>query len=307
MCWPALGAIVFWGFSFIATKVVLQELHPFAVLTIRFGMGALLLLLIQFRRDPGFLRAFSLRDWIQMGILAAIGIVAHTLLQAYALLFTTAIDTGWIIAIQPVFIAMAGRFFLEEAITVRKGIGMFLGFLGIFLIISKGVLSLSVLRFASTHGDLLVLTSALTWAVFTVGGRGFLCRFSPLAAIGPIMTIGFLILLGFTAAKGQWSTLAQLSAASWGSLLFLGIFCSGLAYLFWYSALRSKDSSTVGMYLYLEPLATLLGASLLLGEEVKVLTLAGGVLTLCGVYLTTWRSPAQNATKCQKILDIPSD
>jgi drug/metabolite transporter (DMT)-like permease len=80
-----------------------------------------------------------------------------------------------------------------------------------------------------------------------------------------------------------------LSPLAWTGILFLGIFCSGLGYLFWYSALEKKDSSIVGMYLYLEPLVTLIGAYFLLGEEIKWVTLAGGGMTLVGVYFATRR------------------
>ena len=70
---------------------------------------------------------------------------------------------------------------------------------------------------------------------------------------------------------------------------FLGVFCSGLAYFFWYSALEKKDSSLIGMYLYLEPFVTLIGAAILLNEPVKGVTLFGGAMTLFGVYLATWK------------------
>jgi drug/metabolite transporter (DMT)-like permease len=70
-------------------------------------------------------------------------------------------------------------------------------------------------------------------------------------------------------------------------ILFLGVFCSGLAYLFWYSALEKKDSGVVGTYLYLEPLVTLLGAYFLLNEEIQWITLVGGGMILLGVYQTT--------------------
>ena len=73
-------------------------------------------------------------------------------------------------------------------------------------------------------------------------------------------------------------------------ILFLGVFCSGLAYLFWYSALEKKDSSIVGMYLYLEPLVTLSGAYVLLNEEIQWITLMGGGMILLGVYLATRKS-----------------
>lgn len=288
--WPALWAVIFWGFSFIATKEALKEVHPFTLLTLRYAIGALLLLLAQYGRDRTFLKAFSYRDWLHIFLLAAVGVSGLGILQAYGLLYTTAINTGWIIAINPIFITLAGRLFLGEAITVRKILGILLGFWGIFLIISKGVFSLSLFRFASTFGDLLVLVSALAWTTFTVGGKEFLLRFTPLSAVTAIMISGFLIILPLSFLKGGWNNLLYLSLSTWMGIFFLGIFCSGLGYLFWYSALEKKDSGVVGMYLYLEPLFTLIGAYLLLREEIYWITLTGGGMTLIGVYLATKRS-----------------
>lgn len=287
MSWQALLAVIFWGFSFIATKMALEEVHPFTLLAIRYAIGALLLLCVQLGRERGFLKAFSPRDWIYIFILAAIGVSGLGLLQAYGLLFTTAINTGWIIAINPVLITLAARFFLGEAITARKVFGILLGFCGIFLIISKGVFSISLFRMASTYGDLLVLASALAWCGFTIGGKGFISRFSPLATVTTIMISGCLILLPLSFLKGDWNGLIHLSLTAWAGILFLGVFCSGLGYLFWYSALEKRDSGVVGMYLYLEPFATLIGAYFLLGEQIQWITMLGGGMTLAGVYLAT--------------------
>ena len=285
LSWPALLAIIFWGFSFIATKLALREVHPFTLLTLRFGIGGLLLVLVQLQRNRGFLKTFSSKDWVSIIFLAIVGISGHTLLQAYGLLYTSAINTGWIVAIMPIFITIAARLFLGERITARRMIGILVGFCGIFLVISKGVFSLSIFRFSSTFGDILALISAITWAAFTVGGKGFLSRFSPLAAITPIMIVGCLITLPFTWLKWEWDILFRLSLTGWTGILFLGVFCSGLAYLFWYSALEKNDSGIVGIYLYLEPLVTLIGAYFLLKEEIQWITLWGGGMILLGVYL----------------------
>jgi drug/metabolite transporter (DMT)-like permease len=267
--------------------VALREIHPFTLLTLRFGIGGFLLLLVQLRKDKRFFGAFSSTDWLSIIFLAIVGISGHTLLQAYGLLYTTAINTGWIVAMIPIFITIAARFYLGEPITPRKIGGILLGFFGIFLVISRGVFSLSLFRVSSTFGDFLVLISALTWTAFTVGGREFLSRFSPLAAITPIMLVGCLTTFPFTWMKWEWNLLFHLSIFTWMGILFLGIFCSGFAYLFWYAALEKKDSSVVGMYLYLEPFVTLIGAYLLLGEEIHWITLTGGGMALVGVYLAT--------------------
>lgn len=290
MSWPALAAVIFWGVSFIATKVAIRELHPFTLLPLRFAIGALLLLFVQLRRDRHFLKAFSYRDWVSVVLLAGVGVVGVALLQAYGLFYTTAINTGWIIAINPILITIAARLFLGEAITFTKIAGILLGFFGIVLIISRGVFSPAIFRFASSFGDLLVFGSAMAWTAYTVGGRGFLSRFSPLASVTAIMMVGCLIILPLSGFAEDWGKLTHLSLSAWAGVLFLGIFCSCLGYLFWYAALEKKDSSIVGMYLYLEPFSTLIGAILFLGEEVKWITLLGGGVTLLGVYLATWKS-----------------
>lgn len=56
-----------------------------------------LLLLIQLQKDGRFLQTFSSKNWFSIVFLAIIGVSGHTLLQAYGLLYTTAINTGWIV------------------------------------------------------------------------------------------------------------------------------------------------------------------------------------------------------------------
>jgi drug/metabolite transporter (DMT)-like permease len=287
LSWPALWATIIWGFSFIATKIALEELSPFTLTAVRFGIGGVLLLLVQVHRNREFFKAFSRKDWLHVFLLAVVGVAGHTLLQSYGLLYTTAIDTGWIIAVYPLFITLGGRLFLGEPVTARKIAGIALGFLGVSLVISKGVWFFSLFQSASAFGDLLILGSAFTWTAFTLGGRGFLSKYSSLASITPIMIVGCLLTLPFSGGIGEWTVLFRLSVAAWASVLFLGIFCSGLAFLFWYSALEKVDSSTIGVYLYLEPFVTLVAAFLFLNEGVEWITLFGGGLTLLGVYLAT--------------------
>jgi drug/metabolite transporter (DMT)-like permease len=68
-------------------------------------------------------------------------------------------------------------------------------------------------------------------------------------------------------------------------VLFLGIGCSGLGYLFWYTALEKLETSRVAAFLYLEPLVTLAAAVALLDEPVHATTIIGGLIVLAGVFL----------------------
>jgi drug/metabolite transporter (DMT)-like permease len=68
---------------------------------------------------------------------------------------------------------------------------------------------------------------------------------------------------------------------------FLGVACSGIAYVFWYDALRVLPAGQVGALLYLEPLVTVAVAAVLIDEPVLPATLAGGFAILMGVWLVS--------------------
>ena len=71
----------------------------------------------------------------------------------------------------------------------------------------------------------------------------------------------------------------------WVAITFLGIFCSGIAYIFWYDALKVLPVAQTGAFLYLEPIITVIVAAIILQEAILPATLAGGITILIGVWL----------------------
>jgi drug/metabolite transporter (DMT)-like permease len=78
---------------------------------------------------------------------------------------------------------------------------------------------------------------------------------------------------------------SQLTLKGWLGVGFLGVFCSGLAYIFWYDALQALPASQVGVFLYIEPLVTVMVAAAVLGEPLLLASLLGGAIILFGVWL----------------------
>jgi drug/metabolite transporter (DMT)-like permease len=95
-----------------------------------------------------------------------------------------------------------------------------------------------------------------------------------------VMAIGWLLM---TAAGGP--ALPAFDARGWIAIGFLGVCCSGLAFVFWYDALAVAPAARVGALLYLEPLVTLAVAMAILGERPGLGTYAGGAAILGGVWL----------------------
>jgi drug/metabolite transporter (DMT)-like permease len=142
-----------------------------------------------------------------------------------------------------------------------------------------------VLALPSTKGDLLILASTVNWAVCTVIARGLVAQLGSARATAGSMLLGWLMLAPFFVHEAGWREWPHLSGPAVGATLFLGIGCSGLAYLFWYGALARLDASRVSVFLYLEPLVTCAAAVPLLGEPLGFTTIFGGLLVLAGVSL----------------------
>jgi drug/metabolite transporter (DMT)-like permease len=276
-------AVVFWGLSFVATKTALRELSPTTLIFLRFAFGVVLLLLIlRLRGRKTLPPADAIPDLLLMGF---VGVFVHQMLQSFGLTKATAVHTGWLIGIVPLWSALFSAIFIGEKFGWMKITGLAGGFCGALLVISQGRFSSDMLRLPSTRGDLLILLSTINWAVYSVLGHKTIKRLGALSATSGALLMGTLMLAPLFLWNAGWRELRMLSPQGWGALLFLGIGCSGLGYLFWYGALERIEVSRVSAFLYIEPFVTLLAAVVLLGEPVHAVTVGGGLLVLGSVYL----------------------
>lgn len=279
----ALLAVVFWGISFVATKAVVSEISPFALILVRTVLGtAFLLVVLAVRRVPVLPPRPA---WPTIALMGFVGVAFHQLLQAYALTLTSAVNTGWLIGLTPVWSALLAWLWLGERMSPLKVAGLALGFVGAAVVVTGGKLSGGLLALPSTRGDLLILLSTLNWALYSVLGRKTLREVGSTRATAGAFLAGLVLLLPTAFVGEGLSVLGRLSLSGWAAVLFLGICCSGLGYLFWYRALETMEASRVGALLYLEPIVTLATGMALLGEHVGVATIAGGLLLLAGVAL----------------------
>lgn len=280
-------AVVVWGTSFIATKIALRDLSPFPLIWLRFGIGVIVLgIAVLVRRE---FRLPAPRDLVAFGLLGFLGITFHQWLQSTGLITAQASTTGWIIATIPVFIAILGRLFLGERLEGGHILGIVLAGVGVILVVTRGDPLMLFRGTLGAPGDILVLISAANWAVFSVLSRRGLKHHPASLMLFFVMTSGWLLVNPLLFATSTVTDFAHVTMHGWIAVLFLGVFCSGLAYIWWYDALQRLPASQAGALLYLEPLVAVVVAGILLGEEVTPLTLTGGAVILAGVWLVTRR------------------
>jgi drug/metabolite transporter (DMT)-like permease len=278
--WKPLLAVIFWGLSFIATKFALSELTPEAIILLRLLLGIAFLLIIALFTRRDF--SVSLKNHLGIFILALIA-VFHLWIQITGLKFTSATNTGWIIGVTPVFMAILGFLLFKENITLTKISGIVIAFIGLLVLMSKGnILSIG---FISHKGDFLVLASAFTWSVYSIINKKISLEYSPFMTILFLFIMMAVIIAPFILNRETINAVIHLSPRVWLAVIFLGVFCSGIAYVLWAQALKELESVKVGVFLYFEPFVTVFGAWLLLNETVSLLTIIGGIIITSGVIL----------------------
>jgi drug/metabolite transporter (DMT)-like permease len=130
-----------------------------------------------------------------------------------------------------------------------------------------------------------MLVSAFTWAAYTVVTRDLVRRRNPLAVTFGVLLIAALAIGAVAVASADVASVRALSPRGIAALLYLAIAGLALGNWFWQVGVATLGATRAGMYLYLEPLATLALAVPLLGEPLGIVTIVGGGFVLAGVYL----------------------
>jgi drug/metabolite transporter (DMT)-like permease len=264
----ALFAVIIWGGTFIATKVALREVSPATIVWSRFGIGVIVLGITVFARKQFALPAKS--DLAYLALLGFIGVTFHQWLQATGLQTARATTTAWIVATIPVFTALLGWMVLKEKMGWVRVSGIVIAALGVLLIVSEGNLNTLFNGETGTIGDLLILISALNWAAYTILSRRELARHPAARMMFYVMLFGWLFSCIWIFGFGPGLTeLPRFTALGWTSILVLGIFGSGLAYIAWYDALQEIPASQLGVFINIEPLVTTLLAVPMLNEPIR--------------------------------------
>ena len=278
--WKPIAAVIFWGVSFIATKIALDELVPLTIIFLRLILAVIFLTAIAVYTKRDF--SVNLKSHGGILILALVA-VFHLWIQVTGMQYTTAAKTGWIIGTAPVFMALVGLIAFKESLTILKSAGILIAFFGLILLISNG--DLYSIDLISNKGDFLILASAFTWAVYSAVNKKISLTYPPMMTILFLFLMMAIIISPLTINNAAAQSVIHLSAVSWVSILFLGILCSGAAYVMWASALKEMESAKVGAFLYFEPFVTVIASWIILNEKITLLMIFAGIVITLGVVL----------------------
>lgn len=267
--------VLLWGSAFSVVKVGLEYSPPMILAGLRTLIGGLVILLVAvvWGGSP-HLR----RDWPVFLLLAAFNVVFFFGLQTLAILYLPSGTAAVLEYLQPMLVGLLAWTILGESLSLAKIFGLILGFSGI-VAVSSG----SIFGDISAAGVAFGAGSALSWALGTVFFKRYEARISTVWAVALPFVIGgvVLTLLGFVIeSPSEVSPTATLFA----SLSYLSLVEIALAWLIWFSLVRTGEASRVAVYVFFVPLVSIVVGAVFLDERLTLSLLIGTCLIVTGIY-----------------------
>lgn len=278
-----------WAASAINAKIALGPLHgptaghigPLTLAFARFAPAALLLALwLWLRRGlPRFERA----DWRTVALTGCVGMGVTYAIFYGGMNWTTATDCVLIVASEPILMAFMAWALLGERIRRAQGVGLFLGFGGVYLIVCDGFLPKGS---SAELGNAAIVLALCFESYASVAGKRLTRRYGGLPVLAAQMALASLVLLPLTVFEitGRGG-LTMPAPAPLAAIAYLVVVCTLIGYGVWYALLPRLRISAMAAFLFIQPVMGPIYSAILLHEHLDRWTAIGGGLVLTGVWL----------------------
>jgi drug/metabolite transporter (DMT)-like permease len=280
-----LTTVVLWALNLTVTRYILTHgFEPLAYATVRYGAATAIFLAIALvaertlrirRADLGLVLFASLCLWL------------NQLSFVYALEKTSASTIALILGATPIFAALIGLALGLERLSRRFWIAAAVSFAGVGFVALGSAGGIS----GDLRGDLLGISTAATWAGYSVAIAPLMERYSASRISAVVLALGWVLisLVGFPQAAGQdyglgWEVWALLAFATLGPLVLTNIL--------WFRSLHRIGASRATLVANLQPFVAAVFALLILSERMTLLQALGGILIAGGILTARRRPPA---------------
>ena len=274
-----VAAASIWGGMYVVSKVVLDVIPPFTLLSMRLVLGVLCLFMIM-----AFQRRWTLSrgQILQAFLVGLIGYGISLGFQFTGTKLSTAANAALVTSASPVFILLFGIWVLGERVSVTRSIALLLASIGVVAVVDPRTI---LLGGELALGNLILIGAAISWGLYSVlvkalTQRGATIEVSMYAFIGGLPLS--LIAAGFERDIIRWSAIDGLVILG---ILYLGIVSTALAMYLWNSALAQLDAGIVSLLFFAQPIVGVSLGSIILGESLNLSFWIGAVLISAGLLL----------------------
>ncbi|PYQ23707.1 MAG: EamA family transporter [Acidobacteria bacterium] len=287
--WLALLVVyVVWGSTYLAIRVAVRELPPFAAAAVRFGTAGLVMAGVAVIAD----RRHGRPTRRQLADYALAGVLLLAFGNALVMWSEQRIASGiaaLIVATMPTWLTFFdGLRPHGQPWTLRVWLGVLVGLAGVAMVARPGG------AMEGGHWPTVgaLLFASIAWSIGALYSQSVPRRLPLFSAAAVEMVAGAAVLLVESRLMGEdLGRFASASPQAWLALLYLAVFGSLVGFTAFAFCLNELPASTVGTYAYVNPVVAVLLGSLFLGEPVSAGLVVGALLILGAVVLTTARRP----------------
>jgi len=284
------GANLVYATSYVATRLVLDDVPPALLALARLVVGAAVLvpaarMLERPAPAPGRGDAWRI---VGMGVF---GFAAAFAFSHWGIARSTASNAALLIVVEPLTLMLVSPFYLGERLSRREAWGAALAVIGTVLVVVNGIPGVTAKLVPHWQGDLLLVLAGVAYAAYSLLGRRVLDRHAPLGVTTRSLAWGTVGILPIVAAEWASGARPLWTAPAVAGTLYLAVVISALGYVAWNWALARVPAPRAALFLNVQPIAGALLGALLLDEPLTGFTVAGGVAIVGGLAIAFGRAP----------------
>ena len=281
--------IVMWGSSFAALKVSLETIPPLWVMSLRLVIGCLTIttfFLILRKNLP-----LTLDFWKWSLIIGFLGFSVPFSIISWGTQFIPSSLVAILMGANPIITLILAYFFLaDNTLTIRMVIGIFLGLLGIILLIGFGNINADLYKAEFIYGQLAVLTGTFSFALASILLKNLPQEHSFERTLGSLICGSIICLFLAYFFSNSSLEIHEISIKSAVSLTLLGIFSTGIASVIWFKVIALKGPVFLALVNYLIPVWALILGIFLLNERINFIVGFGLIFITIGIWLIEKRT-----------------
>lgn len=279
----ALITVTCWGTSFLSSKVLMEQggFTPVETYTYRFVLAYIILLIFTFRK----ILSNTWRDEFTFLLCGMCAGSIYFITENYALKNTTTGNVSLLSSMSPIFTTLLMAAIFKMRVKIGVILGSVIAFVGVGCIIFSHGESIEL----RPAGDILALSSSLSWAIYTVAVKRLIPHYSSFFITRKLFFYGVLTALPLLLMQNEPYHLHLLFDIAEPkflmNFLFLALMCSLVSYLIWNEAMKILGPVSANNYIYMQPLVTMIAAYFVFGEQVYILGYVGCVLIIGGLVI----------------------
>lgn len=274
---------LFWAGNFVLGRAMHNVLPPVTMAELRWGTALLIILPFLLPKIKANWRII-IKHWKVLVPLGIMSVGSFNTFIYLGLTTTGATNATLLQSAIPIIILVISGVFLKEAVSFRQWIGVGCSLSGVLTLISFGDLR-QLLNLDINRGDLWILAAVLCWASYSICLRWRPAELDGFTFFGVTVIVGVIVLLPFSVLELQTVAPIIWKPEAFASILYMAIFPSILAHLFWNRGVAELGAAKAGLFIHLMPLFGMLLSTIFLGEGVHAYHLTGMVLIFIGIYL----------------------